>query len=611
MKKGTKRVPPTGELRQSQLLTTFGPGSMVDLPNHAVLIGGLEHWRGDRKRIYEERLEARVCEQLGLDEVALYAPPVDDQDRWSARSGITAFQFPAWFLAQVEQTHKEPDGRVYRTRPLVHWDQLRDGKYYFSDDRKKIPVVPVRFVQACIRGHISDIDWYAFVRRDYKTEKVGQLWLDEGGAGNDFSEIFVRDERTGQRRQLADAAVPEAKALGLCSGRKPWLGPKVWEPCDKPNRLLSRAASNAYFSQTIGVIAIPDAGAALRDAVDKVYEDFLQYAEDLGDVTRERKKQKVFVALEGCSDEDVWAEIARRKGGATADHKNIKQVEIETLMSSTETIGEDVPEGDFYARARDLSGLPASLKSRVERVVLVHRLREVVAQVGFTRFEAAMPDIHGELDLDVELAPLARETSWVPAAENRGEGVFIAFSEQAIASWLKKPGVVARGEKLLDGFEAWRQRRDNNKAQFPGLPYIMLQSLAHLLITTVSLECGYSASSIRERIYAGDYGHGILLYTGGSGSEGTLGGLVDIGRTIEHQLERALELGRLCSNDPVCSQHEPDDPNEERFLHGAACHGCLLIAETCCERRNEYLDRALVVPTVSTPDAAFFPGGGT
>jgi hypothetical protein len=83
-----------------------------------------------------------------------------------------------------------------------------------------------------------------------------------------------------------------------------------------------------------------------------------------------------------------------------------------------------------------------------------------------------------------------------------------------------------------------------------------------------------------------------------------------MGKNIGQHLERALELGRFCSNDPVCTQHDPADPHEERFLHGAACHGCLLIAETSCERHNELLDRALVVPTVATPDAAFFGEDG-
>ena len=344
------------------------------------------------------------------------------------------------------------------------------------------------------------------------------------------------------------------------------------------------------------------------DGLDAVFEDNLQYCESVEDVIKERRRQRVMHALEGHSDEAIWANIQQRRAGTPAVTRRIKQAEIETLMASPDSMGEDVPGGDFYARARPLAGLPPEFEGRLDRVVLVHRLREVVAQVGFTRFESALPDIDGELSLQVELAPLARETTWLPAIENKGEGVFLSFSGDAIARWLSRPGVRARSERLVAGFEAWKERKGADDAAFPGLPYLMLHSLSHLLITAVALECGYSASAIRERVFAGEYGHGILLYTGAGGSEGTLGGLVEVGRDIESHLQRALELGRLCSNDPICAQHDPANRHEERFLHGAACHGCLLIAETSCERRNEFLDRALVVPTVSTPDTAFFDG---
>ena len=608
-KRQARHVPPAGELRRSQLLTTFGPGSMVDLPDHAVLIGGLDHWQfAERTRVYEDRLEHRLCDLLSVDELSLYEPPVDTGDAAAPRSGVTAFLFPTWFLAQVEETYTTPDGRDYRARPLIPWDRLVKGGY-LDRDRKIVPVVPVRFAQACVKGHISDIDWYAFVRRTYEHDRAGQLWFDEGGAGNDFADIYVRDERNdNNRRPLSDATVPGAHVLGTCSGRQPWLGPRIRVPCTEPNRLLNRSASNAYFAQTLSVIHIPDAEAALKDAVDAVFEDFLQYCESVEDVARERRKQRVQTALEGHTDDLVWADIQRRKGGAQVETRSIKQVEIQTLMASPDSMGEDVPDGDFYARARPLTGLPAVLEDRLDRVVLVHRLREVVAQVGFSRFESTLPDIDGELSLQVELAPLARETTWLPAIENRGEGIFLSFSSDAIERWLARSGVRARSEGLMSGFEAWADRKRASDANFPGLPYLMLHSLSHLLITAVALECGYSASAIRERVYAGAYGYGILLYTGASGSEGTLGGLVDVGRDIECHLLRALELGRLCSNDPICAQHDPANHHEERFLHGAACHGCLLIAETSCERRNEFLDRALVVPTVSTPDTSFFDG---
>jgi hypothetical protein len=123
----------------------------------------------------------------------------------------------------------------------------------------------------------------------------------------------------------------------------------------------------------------------------------------------------------------------------------------------------------------------------------------------------------------------------------------------------------------------------------------------------ISLECGYPASSLRERIYAGNDagGFGILIYTGSSDADGTLGGLVATGRQIRRHLEYALRLGQLCSNDPICAHHDPNS-RDDRTLVGSACHGCLLISETSCEHRNDYLDRALVVSTIEACGTEFF-----
>lgn len=99
---------------------------------------------------------------------------------------------------------------------------------------------------------------------------------------------------------------------------------------------------------------------------------------------------------------------------------------------------------------------------------------------------------------------------------------------------------------------------------------------------------------------------GILLYTAASDSEGTLGGLVSLATTdgIEQILDRALRRMTLCSSDPHCAEHLPGD--EEDTLHGAACHACLFLPETSCERGNRYLDRAVLTATITT-SAAYFP----
>ncbi len=603
-------IRPHGQVRQSQIVTTFGPGAMVDLPDHAVIVGGLDNWSGYRDRqIFEDRLAAKVRKLLRVDAVDFFAPPADRDDPNAPITGITAWQFPEWFVAQHEVSE---GGSSVRSRPLVHRGDLVKGQYQV--DRAKYKVVPIRFVQACRRGHVSDIDWHAFVHgREDKCRR--NLWLDERGTSGELTDITVRCE-CGKVKELAAATKfngPEGAPLGPCKGQRPWLGNYAAEPCRDAdgkgtiNRLLIRSASNAYFAQTLSVISIPEPDSAVRTAVDAVWQDFLQYAESVTDVTKERRKQKVSAALEGLSDADVWKEIERRQVGLTPGPKGIRDAEIETLMSSEE-IGQDHSGSNFYARVVTGAGAAGPMR-HVSRVVKVHRLREVIAQVGFTRFEAAVPDVNGELELGVERADLSLDQTWLPAIENRGEGVFIGIRAESVEEWLQRDAVQARAAQLRRGFDAWAASHSAGaNATFVGVPYVMLHTLAHLLITAVSLDCGYAASSIRERVYAVPAGFGILLYTSSPDAQGTLGGLVETADRMPAYLERALALGELCSNDPVCAQHRPDSPEEDRFLLGAACHGCLLLPESSCERRNDYLDRALIVPTVDGDGAAFFEG---
>lgn len=245
-------------------------------------------------------------------------------------TGVDAFIFPGWFLAQVD-TIIEINGKIYRTRPLVSWSAVKGGLKF---EGQRVQAVPVRFVQACINGHLSDIDWYAFVHQDFNTTLRGQLWLDEGGSGNDFEEIFVRCEQTGKRRPLSQAKVNDSKVLGFCEGHRPWLGPHGKETCksykidsagdivetNQPeyNRLLVRSASNAYFTQILSVISMTDQDAELKKAIDHFYEEDLQYAEDLADIRKELKKPK-FADLANFEADTVWAEIKRRKSGLSPD----------------------------------------------------------------------------------------------------------------------------------------------------------------------------------------------------------------------------------------------------------------------------------------------------
>ena len=535
----------------------------------------------------------------GVPSPRLYAPPPEPNEPWAPARGIGAWRFPEWFVVQ----EAGGDDRPERSRRLVHRKAL-DERGRFDG----LAVVPTRFVRACPRGHVDDLDWAGFVHGAEERCRR-QLWLDEVGTTGDLADLVVRCE-CGRRRPFYQAAELDQNPLGTCRGARPWLGINTNEDCNLPSRLLVRTASNAYFPQVVSALSLPDHGTAIEGVVRDLWDD-LQIVDDMAGLAFIGKKPKVAEALAPFQADKVLEVIDTMKRGDTGE-RPVKQVELEALLRAPEGFADDVPiDPDFHARRLpDTAWRRSDLSVGIASVVQLHRLREVLALIGFTRLEAVMPDIHGEYETDVERADIALEPQWFPAVENRGEGVFIQIGTDAIAEWEQRPAVQQRLEDLRRGQRAWMEHR-NIVRPFPGGPYVLLHTLSHLLIRSLAMRCGYPASSIRERIYVEDGAeglrYGILLYTGTPDAEGTLGGLVQQARHIEDHLGDALRMGALCSNDPICAQHAPGTSMEGRWLHGSACHGCALIAETSCEMRNDYLDRALVVPVLGLGGAAFFP----
>lgn len=603
---------PDGQIRQSQMVTTFGPGAMVDLVDRSVVIGGLEHWGAGAegfttlddarlRRSLIPRLKA-LDQNLDLSDEGYFrmAPACDDSEA-SLRVGVRALEFPRWFvchgcrrLARAADGFENKPGRRAR-------HQCKPNKLSHA--------VPVRFVAACKRGHLSDFPWIAFAHQEGSCDRP-ELYLKEGATG-DVARIMVGCDNCGAPpRPLSQAAVLPFK----CQGDRPWLGgAPANEKCDETLKLLVRTASNAYFAQVVSALRLPEPPpdpltVKLRErdvwkAVQKVASiEQLQMLASLQDVVQS--------AIDGHNLADVLVAIEReRKGGKEAQEKPLRTEEYARFVHApAETPGVLAPQGAQFAAftvPKKRAGLPAG----VSRLVVVPELREVRVQVSFSRFDSVHADLQGEYDFardKVRPAALTLPTGnekWLPAAEVRGEGVFIELDPQALAAWEQRAAVQARSEMLLRAFEV-----DGGAGDFHGIRFYLLHSLSHLLLTAISLECGYAASAIRERIYSAPVGAdggamaGILLSTGTMGSEGTLGGLVEEGRRIRHHLREAWDLGRLCSNDPVCAGHDPSADADDRRLEGAACHGCLYIAECSCERFNRYLDRALVVPTIGNEE---------
>lgn len=259
------------------------------------------------------------------------------------------------------------------------------------------------------------------------------------------------------------------------------------------------------------------------------------------------------------------------------------------------------------------SGLVLSKRDRgpglpepITRVLAVEALRKVNALIGFTRID----DMDRVADLPQRLVPLARNPrpEWTVATEDRGEGIFLQLDENTVASW----------EDRIQSTPLWRAHREAHTRNFyrrfsetaanvdpdtrlKPARYWLIHTLAHALIRELAMTCGYNAASLSERLYAWPEADGrpaaagLLICTTASDSDGTLGGLVQLSEP--HRLERvvanALRRATRCPSDPICAMRTPQDP--EDFMHGAACHCCVMASETSCERANRFLDRRFLV----------------
>lgn len=602
---------------------------MIDLPTRSVVVGGLEQWdmRGEAFRtIAEPRLAARLeqvlKDQQRLDPAArlsLRIPPVSTDGNNGIPRGVAAPVFPTWFVCEQAETIST-DARTVRRRRLVRWQDLdtKGRRRFLFDDGRKSDVTPIRFVCACEKGHLQDIEWRWAVHG--ATHCQEPMWIEERGTSADPADTSIVCN-CGGSLSLREAFQPGR--LGKCRGDRPWLLDRDPNGCGDNLKLLTRTATNTYFPEVYTVISLPSEEDELTQLVHDLSGD-LGMVQSVADVAQAKRfNPKISAMLGSYTDAEIFDRLQRVRDGAKVDgNRSPKLSEFDVFASERQEIGQNHPSAKLYAQtlARDTwadadTGLDLSV---IKNLVAVHRLREVSCLYGFTRFEAAPTSADGEIEdihLAVRGAPISRDADWLPAIEQFGEGIFIHFDENAIARWLKRGATQQRNAKLVIGYGHWQKRFTVKAPQYPGTPYVLLHSISHALMAEIAVECGYPASALKERVYAlsdgrGEGGEfercGILIYTASAGAQGTLGGLVATAPRFAHILRSALERVQICSNDPVCADHEPDDRSGDRATHGAACHGCLLIAETSCEIRNLFLDRALLLQTMAEEDAAFF-----
>jgi hypothetical protein len=604
---------PVGQVAPSQLLWTYGPGSLIDMPSLCVLTMGLDRWDANRCMPVEEaRLLAAVRSVLGSQVTRLRTPPVVEDDfvdpfSAEAKIGAPVVAFPRFLRCVRCQLLATYDSGLFGIKESPYRPENTRFVHSNCKHGKDSQAVPARFLLACRNGHLDDFPWRWFAHGGPTTCK-GMLTFYEVGASLQTENLWVKCEECDKSESMARAFGEEGhQYLPGCRGRHPHLD--TYEDCDAQPRAVGLGATNSWFPVTLSALAIPRDGELLDKLVDDGWEDLAHIAslEGLRAVLPILAGRGILSGIERYSPEAVWEAIDAKRAGDddtyVVPEEEIRRPEWDVLTSPSTP--SDWPHFDAHSE-----GVPQGHRGSLESVLLLDRLREVRALIGYTRVEA--PDDGLAADERPPMAALsAGAPEWVPAVDVHGEGVFLRFSETAVARWQARAAVVARERSLGLGHASWRSdRKLDPTVGYPGARFTMLHTFAHLLIRELALECGYSAASVRERIYADSDPAapmaGVLIYTASADSDGTLGGLVDLGRPemLGRLIDQALSRARICSSDPLCGEH---DAHEDGSLHGAACHSCTFVSETSCERGNRYLDRALLVGVPGAEEAAFFP----
>jgi len=594
-------VTSVGSVRRSQSIFTYGVGAIVDLSRGSFMPLGLP-----QIDLYLSSLPNDVREAITIHEPRLerllgvrrfYCMPVPGEKQladfgkkvnraWS----IPCIRFPRWLecpdchlLGKVNQPFEpQPDGSV-------------------NCSSCNARVTPVRFVVGCQSGHIEEFPWELKAHQGGTICDAPRLYLKSAGKTAALSDLYLECRNcSAQRTNLGDIFSAGPFPGIKCSGNQPWLLQNT--DCDENVHTLQRGASNVYFTVSASIISIPPASQAIA----KILEPRWSLLSGIPEAALEESVSS-YLEAEGINLDPAMAMdwITKRRQmedeNELLDERAARRQEYDALSVSENPAVIAGQQPEFENAVEEIQG---SLGQFVTHVSSVRRLREVRATCGFSRVISKPVSIES-IPTAIEARQIASLSTgpyeWLPAMEVRGEGIFIKLAIDCLLPWECLESVKARAESINQIFMEDCEERGFEPPYEISPRLLLVHSLSHAMIRRLSLDCGYSSASLRERLYVSevegdDTGMaGLLIYTASPDSDGSLGGLVHhaaperIGRIIR----QAVEDAAWCGNDPVCRENDPRITGER--LIGAACHNCMMISETSCERYNRELDRMMMI----------------
>ena len=597
-------------VRSSQLITTWGIGSVQPFPNDdSFMLLGLDAWQHiyesfDNKTLSEHIIkESRLARRLGVKNFR--KPAIYDSNNPSS-SVMPYYRFPLWHVCPKCGYLEKLDERQRRDNQNTICKKIYGQ---CKDSKEDIQLVPSRFVLICENGHIDDFpyDWWIIRKSGKKRSDLKKMKLRL--TGGSFSSTILQMKL---KCYANDITVPlddlyfvfndKNNSTGYpCNGAKPWLGITSYDKdecddCDSRYNVTYRNALNVHSKIIKSSISLPSIEELFPKNVTNEIEDnldlMIKYPETINEIVNRISSRTNIV------ENQLKNFIENKIDDFSKDYTELEFRNEEYQILKT---GGGRPSDElFFAEAKNQSFENDILNKLISSISIVHRLTETNAFIGFKRLvggDIAINQSDDEICELKEKLSIDQNLGWLPAYQAKGEGIFINFDDDALNNWESSDEVEKRIHLLDRNHNQYLDSRGKDMIEL-NPRYSLIHSFSHLLIEKLSYHCGYGAASLKEKIYCSlskdgiENMNGLLIYTVGGG-DGSLGGLSNLadGNSLEKIIIQSLLDTTWCSSDPICIQSEGQGNS---MCNLAACHNCLLLPETSCESFNIILDRKLL-----------------
>lgn len=581
-----------GELSQSQVITTFGPGAIIDAKLDSFVPLDISYWRGaDRtgNKIYFNKLASYL-------NVKYFVEPKQ------GKSSVPVTIFPDWHVCA------KCDYLFEVSKLRVSLKELYSFKGLMCPNCEAGKAYPSRFIVMCEKGHMDEFPYREYLHGG-PTNCSGKLRLKMGSYTSSLNSLQLECDRCKAKKKMGDALNKESFSFMGCSGRHVQKPKSKNENCGVEIIPSLRGATNVYFSIVRSALEIPPWSNPRFQVVEEQTVQIKQMVEsqqEMSEINEEvfdyekTLNNAIRIAHKKLGDEsfslEEFKEIFEKVSEGVTQYSEIKESEYNSILNH-KTISKSYL-SSFLATDVEV---PSYFQQYFSRIIRIEKVREVTALKGFAR--GTYPDPESDSSA-TEVNLSSKEIGWLPAIRTNGEGIFLELDRREIEKWLKTFDSVTISKIYNSEFKSFTEKKGWEYKNEKDVVYVLLHTLSHILIRELALHCGYSTTELKERIYYSENMCGLLIYTGSSDSEGTLGGLEEMGKieNFKNILLEGLKNALICSGDPSCVTSNPGHGE----LNGAACHACSMIPETACENGNRLLDRRLVVPTSSNNIKGYF-----